>query len=69
MRCGAHLPVIDLGNGLPKVRDVVTYARLARDAGFRHFCANDHLVFARRGSTVPTALAAASNAAGDMTVG
>ena len=58
MQFGAHLPLIDLGNGLPKVGDVVTYARLARDIGFRYLCANDHLVFTRPWLDRPTALAA-----------
>jgi alkanesulfonate monooxygenase SsuD/methylene tetrahydromethanopterin reductase-like flavin-dependent oxidoreductase (luciferase family) len=65
---GAHLPLIDLGNGLPKVDDIGAYARQAHDTGFRYLCANDHLVFARPWLDGPTALAAALNAAGDMTI-
>jgi alkanesulfonate monooxygenase SsuD/methylene tetrahydromethanopterin reductase-like flavin-dependent oxidoreductase (luciferase family) len=65
---GAHLPLIDFGNGLPGVDDVAAYARQARDTGFRYLCANDHLVFARPWLDGPTALAAALHAAGDMSI-
>jgi alkanesulfonate monooxygenase SsuD/methylene tetrahydromethanopterin reductase-like flavin-dependent oxidoreductase (luciferase family) len=68
MQFGAHLPLIDLGNGLPKVPDLVAYTRQARDTGFRYLCANDHLVFSRPWLDGPTALAAALDAAGDMTI-
>jgi alkanesulfonate monooxygenase SsuD/methylene tetrahydromethanopterin reductase-like flavin-dependent oxidoreductase (luciferase family) len=59
---------MDLGSGLPKIGDIVTYARVARDIGFGYLCANDHLVFARPWLDGPTALAAALDAAGDMTI-
>ena len=68
MQFGAHLPLIDLGNGLPTAADVVAYAHRARDTGFRYLCANDHLVFARPWLDGPTALATVLNAAGDMTI-
>ena len=65
---GAHLPLIDFGDGLPNVDDIAAYARQAREAGFRYLCANDHLVFARPWLDGPTALAAAVHAAGDLTI-
>lgn len=68
MQFGAHLPLIDFGNGLPNVDDIVTYARRARETGFRYLCANDHLVFARPWLDGPTALAAALPAAGDIDI-
>jgi hypothetical protein len=30
---GTHLPLIDLGNGLPKVDDLIAYAHRARKTG------------------------------------
>jgi hypothetical protein len=54
---GAHLPLIDLGTGLPKVDDLIAYARRARETGFRYLCANDHFVFTRPWLDGPTALA------------
>jgi alkanesulfonate monooxygenase SsuD/methylene tetrahydromethanopterin reductase-like flavin-dependent oxidoreductase (luciferase family) len=65
---GAHLPLIDLGTGLPKVDDLIAYARRARETGFRYLCANDHFVFTRPWLDGPTALAAVVTAAGDLTI-
>jgi len=46
---GAHLPLIDLGTGLPKVDDLIAYARRARETGFRYLCAlRVHPAVARR---------------------
>jgi alkanesulfonate monooxygenase SsuD/methylene tetrahydromethanopterin reductase-like flavin-dependent oxidoreductase (luciferase family) len=65
MEYGVHLPLADLGGGfsLPALRD---YARAAADLGYRHLCANDHLVFARPWLDGPTALAAVLDRSGDM---
>ena len=68
MEFGAHLPLIDFGNGLPGVDDIAAYARQASDTGFRYLCANDHFVFARPWLDGPTALAAALHAVGDMSI-
>jgi alkanesulfonate monooxygenase SsuD/methylene tetrahydromethanopterin reductase-like flavin-dependent oxidoreductase (luciferase family) len=65
---GAHLPLIDVGNGLPTVHDLTVYARRARDAGFRYLCANDHFVFARPWLDGPTALASVLGAAESMEI-
>ena len=54
---GAHLPLIDLGTplSLPALR---AYVRAAARLGYRHLCANDHVVFDRPWLDGPTALAA-----------
>lgn len=64
---GAHLPLIDLGTprSLPGLR---AYASAAARLGYRHLCANDHLVFARPWLDGPTALAALIEASRDMTL-
>jgi alkanesulfonate monooxygenase SsuD/methylene tetrahydromethanopterin reductase-like flavin-dependent oxidoreductase (luciferase family) len=68
MQYGAHLPLIEL-DGVPRtLADVCTYARRAAALDFRFLCANDHLLFASPWLDGPTALAAALEAAGDMTI-
>jgi alkanesulfonate monooxygenase SsuD/methylene tetrahydromethanopterin reductase-like flavin-dependent oxidoreductase (luciferase family) len=64
---GAHLPLIDLGTGrsLPALKD---YARAAARLGYRHLCANDHLLFGRPWLDGPTALAALVEESRDMTL-
>jgi alkanesulfonate monooxygenase SsuD/methylene tetrahydromethanopterin reductase-like flavin-dependent oxidoreductase (luciferase family) len=64
---GAHLPLIDLGTppSLPRLK---AYAAAAAGLGYRHLCANDHLVFGRPWLDGPTALAALIEASGDMTL-
>jgi alkanesulfonate monooxygenase SsuD/methylene tetrahydromethanopterin reductase-like flavin-dependent oxidoreductase (luciferase family) len=44
------------------------YARAAAAAGYRHLCANDHLVFRRPWLDGPAALAAVVEESGDMTL-
>jgi alkanesulfonate monooxygenase SsuD/methylene tetrahydromethanopterin reductase-like flavin-dependent oxidoreductase (luciferase family) len=68
MEFGAHLPLIDFGDGLPTVRDLAVYARRARDTGFGYLCANDHFVFARPWLDGPTALASVLGAAEGMRI-
>ena len=64
---GAHLPLIDLG--APRsLSTLKAYAAAAAGLGYRHLCANDHLVFGRSWLDGPTALAAVIEASGDMTL-
>ena len=64
---GAHLPLIDLGTplSLPALR---AYVRAAARLGYRHLCANDHVVFDRPWLDGPTALAALVEESRDMTL-
>jgi hypothetical protein len=45
MELGVHLPLADLGQGLPSGRDLRRYAALAAELGFTAVAANDHLVW------------------------
>jgi alkanesulfonate monooxygenase SsuD/methylene tetrahydromethanopterin reductase-like flavin-dependent oxidoreductase (luciferase family) len=54
MELGVHLPLIAFDR--PRC-DLVAYARVAADLGYRYVCANDHLYFARPWLDGPTALA------------
>ena len=64
---GAHLPLIELGasRSLPALK---AYVRAAAGLGYRHLCANDHLVFGRPWLDGPTALAAVVEESRDMTL-
>jgi alkanesulfonate monooxygenase SsuD/methylene tetrahydromethanopterin reductase-like flavin-dependent oxidoreductase (luciferase family) len=62
------MPLIDFGDGSRSLADLVAYAREAARLGFTFLCANDHLVFSRPWLDGPTALAAAIEASGDMTL-
>jgi alkanesulfonate monooxygenase SsuD/methylene tetrahydromethanopterin reductase-like flavin-dependent oxidoreductase (luciferase family) len=64
---GAHLPLIDLGTP-PSLPALTAYARTAARLGYRHLCANDHLLFGRPWLDGPTALAALVEASGDMSL-
>jgi len=64
---GAHLPLIDLGTG-PSLPALKAYARAAAGLGYRHLCANDHLLFRRPWLDGPTALAALVEESRDMTL-
>lgn len=66
MRLGVHLPLADLGDGLPTLADLRSYTAAAADLGFTTLAANDHLVWARPWIDGPTALAGVMSAAGDM---
>lgn len=68
MQYGAHLPLIELDGRPRTLSDLCAYARRAAALEFRYLCANDHLLFARPWLDGPTALAAALEAAGDMTI-
>src|SRR2546422_2383281 len=58
MEYGAHLPLIDFGDGSYTLPRLQKYAATARDLGFRYLAANDHLVFPKPWLDGPTALAA-----------
>jgi alkanesulfonate monooxygenase SsuD/methylene tetrahydromethanopterin reductase-like flavin-dependent oxidoreductase (luciferase family) len=64
---GAHLPLIDLGTG-PSLPALRAYVRAAASLGYRHLCANDHLLFGRPWLDGPTALAALVEESRDMTL-
>jgi alkanesulfonate monooxygenase SsuD/methylene tetrahydromethanopterin reductase-like flavin-dependent oxidoreductase (luciferase family) len=66
MRLGAHLPLADLGAGLPSAGDLTTYARVAHDLGYSTLAANDHLVWKLPWLDGPTALASILAAAEGM---
>jgi len=68
VRLGAHLPLADLGGGLPSAGDLVGYATAARELGFATLAANDHLFWKRPWLDGPTALASVATAAGDLTL-
>lgn len=66
MRLGVHLPVADLGEGLPTAADLQTYVGAARDLGYSTVAANDHLVWTRPWLDGTAALASVTAVAGDM---
>jgi alkanesulfonate monooxygenase SsuD/methylene tetrahydromethanopterin reductase-like flavin-dependent oxidoreductase (luciferase family) len=68
MHYGAHLPLIAFDGRPRTVSDMCAYAHRAAALDFRYLCANDHLVYARPWLDGPTVLAAALEAAGDMTI-
>jgi alkanesulfonate monooxygenase SsuD/methylene tetrahydromethanopterin reductase-like flavin-dependent oxidoreductase (luciferase family) len=68
MQYGAHLPLIAFDDVTSTLADVCAYARRAAALDYRYLCANDHLFFGRPWLDGPTALAAALEASGDMTI-
>ena len=64
---GVHLPLIDLGTSwsLPVLK---AYVRAAAESGYRHLCANDHLLFSLPWLDGPTVLAAVVEESRDMTL-
>jgi len=68
MEYGAHLPLIAFERAAWTLADVCAYARRAAALEYRWLCANDHLFFARPWLDGPTALAAALEASGDMSI-
>ncbi|HEY2223174.1 LLM class flavin-dependent oxidoreductase [Actinomycetospora sp.] len=66
MELGVHLPLADLGQGLPSGRDLRSYAALAAELGFTAVAANDHLVWRTPWLDGPTALAAVCGSTGRM---
>jgi alkanesulfonate monooxygenase SsuD/methylene tetrahydromethanopterin reductase-like flavin-dependent oxidoreductase (luciferase family) len=66
MDLGVHLPLADLGQGLPSGRDLRSYGALAAELGFTAVAANDHLVWRTPWLDGPTALAAVCGSTGGM---
>ena len=68
MRLGVHLPVADLGDGLPTACALRDYVLAARDTGFDTVAGNDHLRWRRPWLDGLSALAAVAADAGAMTL-
>ncbi|MGY1803517.1 LLM class flavin-dependent oxidoreductase [Blastococcus sp. SYSU D00922] len=68
MDLGVHLPLADLGQGLPSGAELRAYTAEARDLGFALVSANDHLVWRRPWLDGPTTLASVVGSAGRMTL-
>lgn len=68
MDLGVHLPLADLGHGVPTGRELRAYTAAAAALGFRTVAANDHLVWRRPWLDGLTALAGVSGHAGTMTL-
>jgi alkanesulfonate monooxygenase SsuD/methylene tetrahydromethanopterin reductase-like flavin-dependent oxidoreductase (luciferase family) len=68
MELGVHLPLADLGEGLPSGQELRTYASAAVELGFTAVAANDHLVWRTPWLDGLTALAAVSGHTADLRV-
>jgi alkanesulfonate monooxygenase SsuD/methylene tetrahydromethanopterin reductase-like flavin-dependent oxidoreductase (luciferase family) len=68
MEFGVHLPLADLGQGLPDGAALREYTATAARLGFDLVAANDHLLWRRPWLDGPTALASVLGSAGSMTV-
>jgi probable F420-dependent oxidoreductase len=66
MDFGVHLPLISFAGEQRSLADLLAYTETARDLGYTHLCANDHLVFSRPWLDGPTALAAVLAQTGEM---
>jgi len=66
VRLGVHLPLADLGDGMPTAKDLGNYVTAAGDLGFATVAANDHLIWRHPWLDGPTTLASVIGAAGDM---
>jgi alkanesulfonate monooxygenase SsuD/methylene tetrahydromethanopterin reductase-like flavin-dependent oxidoreductase (luciferase family) len=65
---GVHLPLISFAGEQRSLGDLLAFTAAARDLGYTHLCANDHLVFSRPWLDGPTALAAVLTHSGRMTL-
>jgi alkanesulfonate monooxygenase SsuD/methylene tetrahydromethanopterin reductase-like flavin-dependent oxidoreductase (luciferase family) len=65
---GVHLPLISFAGEQRTLDDLLAFTEAARDLGYTHLCANDHLVFSRPWLDGPTALAAVLARSGGMTL-
>ena len=65
MRLGVHLPLADLGDGVPTADDLRDYVAAARELGFSTVAANDHLVWSHPWLDGTTALASVAGSAGE----
>ena len=68
MEFGVHLPLISFAGEQRSLDDLLAFTEAARDLGYTHLCANDHLVFSRPWLDGPTALAAVLAHSGQMTL-
>src|ERR1051325_6895519 len=68
MEIGVHLPLISFAGEQRSLDDLLAFTDAARDLGYTHLCANDHLVFSRPWLDGPTALAAVLARSGRMTL-
>jgi alkanesulfonate monooxygenase SsuD/methylene tetrahydromethanopterin reductase-like flavin-dependent oxidoreductase (luciferase family) len=68
VRLGAHLPLADLGDGVPTAAHIRGYVNAARELGFSTVAANDHLTWRHPWLDGPMTLASVVDAAGDMTL-
>jgi alkanesulfonate monooxygenase SsuD/methylene tetrahydromethanopterin reductase-like flavin-dependent oxidoreductase (luciferase family) len=68
MKFGVHLPLADLGEGLPTGEQLRTYTRRAAALGFDMVSANDHLVWRRPWLDGLMALAGVAGSADGMTL-
>src|SRR5262245_40346091 len=68
MQFGVHLPLISFAGERRSLDDLLAFTEAARDLGYTHLCANDHLVFSRPWLDGPTALAAVLARSGQMTL-
>ena len=68
MEFGVHLPLISFAGEQRSLDDLIAFTEAARDLGYTHLCANDHLVFSRPWLDGPTALAAVLARSGQMTL-
>jgi alkanesulfonate monooxygenase SsuD/methylene tetrahydromethanopterin reductase-like flavin-dependent oxidoreductase (luciferase family) len=68
MEFGVHLPLIAFTDGQRSLDELRAFTEAARDLGYTHLCANDHLVFSRPWLDGPTALAAVLAHSGEMTL-
>ena len=47
MEFGVHLPLISFAGEQRSLDELLAFTEAARDLGYTHLCANDHLVFSR----------------------
>jgi alkanesulfonate monooxygenase SsuD/methylene tetrahydromethanopterin reductase-like flavin-dependent oxidoreductase (luciferase family) len=65
---GVHLPLTPIAGEQCSFDDLLAFTEAARDLGYTHLCANDHLVYSRPWLDGPTALAAVLARSGQMTL-
>ncbi len=68
MKVGVHLPLADLGEGVPSLAELQRYVAAAAALGFSTVAANDHLLWRRPWLDGPTALAAVASVADGLTL-
>ena len=68
MEFGVHLPLISIAGERQPLDELRAFTDAARDLGYTHLCANDHLVFSRPWLDGPTALTAVLAHSGQMTL-